>query len=661
MRRLASAIGNLLNQTKHRKTRTPSKARRRLHLEALEDRFAPSANASGVISGLAFADMNSNGIFNSGEATLPGISLTLTGKTSQGAPVSTTTTTDAAGAFNFANVLPGTYGISSTGGSTVLGSPSVSGLSVAGGQTVTRNLAFQGFAPGVISMRLFLASSTSADLPFAPAGSGTGLANFRPNNAPTVVPTASTAVTLGKNSTNHPTIVDLAAHFTDPDITNSIVRFDTSDGPINVQLFDTQAPQTVANFLNYVKSGAYNNSIFHRLVNNFVIQGGGFTFNSTPASVTAIPTNPAVANEFGTSNTQGTLAMALVGSDINSGTDQFFFNLVNNASSLDAQKFTVFGKIVGSADQNVLNSLANTSSSSGTTIKDESASNPSLGSIPLNNYTPSTPSKFPTDTKAANYLMVNDVAVVNQDEFLTYSVVSNSNKNLVTASVDPKDNALLDLTAANQTGNATIVVRATDRYGVSVDTSFTISVINQPPTATVALNTSTPLATDSVTATATDSDPNGDLVTLTYQWKVNGTTVRTMPNTGNLTDTLNLSGIAKAGDAITVNVTPNDGSLDGTAASATATVAAPSAGTVSFTPSSPTSTSTLTANLSASNAQSFTYAWTLNGNVVQTDAITGTSDVLNQALHSGDHITVQVTPSDGVNTGTPATASVTVA
>ncbi|HEV2948596.1 MAG TPA: peptidylprolyl isomerase [Gemmataceae bacterium] len=650
MRRLASAIGNLLNQTKHRKTRTPIKARRRLQLEALEDRCVPSANASGVISGLAFADTNNNGIFNSGEATLPGISLTLTGKTSQGTPVSTTTTTDAAGAYNFANVLPGTYGISSTGGSTVLGSPSVSGLSVAGGQTVTRNLAFQGFAPGVISMRLFLASSTSADLPFAPAGSGTGLANFRPNNAPTVVTTASTAVTMGKNTGR--TIIDLAAHFTDPDITNSTVRFDTSDGPINVQLFDTQAPQTVANFLNYVKSGAYNNSIFHRLVNNFVIQGGGFAFNSTSKTITAIPASPAVANEFGTSNTQGTLAMALVGSDINSGTDQFFFNLVNNASSLDAQKFTVFGKIVGSADQNVLTALA------GTTTKDESANNPAFGTIPLNNYTGT---NFPTDAKAANFLMINDIAIVNQDEFLTYKVFSNSNPSLVTASVDPKDNALLDLTSANQTGNATIVVRATDRYGATVDTSFTVSVINQPPTATAALNTSTPLATDSVTATATDSDPDGDLVTLTYQWKVNGTTVRTTANTGNLTDTLNLSGIAKAGDAITVNVTPNDGSLDGTAASATATVAAPSAGTVSFTPSSPTSTSTLTANLSASNAHDFTYVWTVNGNAVQTDTIAGTSDALTQALHSGDQITIQVTPSDGVNTGTPATASVTVA
>src|SRR5262249_10822693 len=141
----------------------------------------------------------------------------------------------------------------------------------------------------------------------------------------------------------------------------------------------------------------------------------------------------------------------------------------------------------------------------------------------------------------------------------------------------------------------------------------------------------------------------------------NGTSVRTTSATTNLTDTLNLSGIAKAGDTVTVSVTPNDGSLDGSAATATATVASPTAGTVSFAPSSPTSAAVLTANLTGSNAHSFTFVWSVNGNVVQTDPITATSDTLNQPLQSGDQITLQVTPSDGVNTGTPATASVTVA
>src|SRR5262249_17001292 len=214
MRRLASPIGSIM-KTKNRKAKSPYKDRRRLELEYLENRCVPSANASGVISGFAFADTNNNGVFNSGEPTLPGLTLTLTGNTSQGTPDGTTATTDATGAYNFANVLPGTYGISSIGGSTIVGSPSVSGLSVVGGQTVTRNLAFQGLAPGVISMRLLLASSTPADLPFAPGGSGTGLANFRPNNAPVVISSIAD-VSVGKNSPQ--TVINLATHISDPDL-----------------------------------------------------------------------------------------------------------------------------------------------------------------------------------------------------------------------------------------------------------------------------------------------------------------------------------------------------------------------------------------------------------------------------------------------------------
>src|SRR5262249_41674858 len=147
MRRLASAIGSIM-KTKNRKAKSPYKDRRRLELEYLENRCVPSANASGVISGFAFADTNNNGVFNSGEPTLPGLTLTLTGKTSQGTPVSTTATTDATGAYNFANVLPGTYGISSIGGSTIVGSPRVCGLSLGWWPNVSPEFGFHGLGPG---------------------------------------------------------------------------------------------------------------------------------------------------------------------------------------------------------------------------------------------------------------------------------------------------------------------------------------------------------------------------------------------------------------------------------------------------------------------------------------------------------------------------------
>jgi cyclophilin family peptidyl-prolyl cis-trans isomerase len=488
MRRFVSQINQWLKRRSKLARLNPRRGlQRRLELEALEDRWAPTANASGVISGLAFVDSSANGVFSSSEITLPGMNVTLTGTTSQGTAVNVTATTDANGDYSFNNVLPGTYQLRAAAGSGFLaGGPSwgntqgpegtdvITGLTVTGGQPVQKNLGFSGLAPDAISMRLFLSSSTTADVPFASAGGGTGLANFRPNSAPTVK-TAIADVTVTAAQSRAPTILDLAANFTDPDMTNSTVRIDTSAGPINVTLFDTQAPQTVANFLNYAQTGAYDNSIFHRLVTNFVLQGGGFRFDSSTHSLSAITTNPSIQNEFGHSNTKGTLAMAQVGSDINSATDQFFFNLVDNSSGsngLDSRKFTVFGQVAGAADQAALDTLGKTP------VLDESKGDPSspFNTIPLTNY-PATGTNFPTDTTAANYLLIKDVAVVNRDEFLKYSVVSNSNPNLVGPVVNAADNSLLYLQyAANQTGTATITVRATDRYGASVDATFQVTV-----------------------------------------------------------------------------------------------------------------------------------------------------------------------------------------
>lgn len=123
------------------------------------------------------------------------------------------------------------------------------------------------------------------------------------------------------------------------------VRLATEAGPIDIELLDTQAPLTVANFLNYLRRGAYDNTFFHRLVRNFVIQGGGFV---APA-MTAIPTDPAVRNEFSAqrSNVRGTVAMAKLGGNPDSATNQWFINLANNSANLDAQNggFTVFGRV----------------------------------------------------------------------------------------------------------------------------------------------------------------------------------------------------------------------------------------------------------------------------------------------------------------------------
>jgi cyclophilin family peptidyl-prolyl cis-trans isomerase len=127
------------------------------------------------------------------------------------------------------------------------------------------------------------------------------------------------------------------------------VRMQTTLGPIDVVLYDTAAPRTVANFLTYVNSGAYKNSFIHRSVPGFVIQGGGFAWDDASATVVNVPVNSPVANEFSVtrSNVRGTIAMAKLGSDPNSATSQWFINLGDNAANLDTQNggFTVFGQV----------------------------------------------------------------------------------------------------------------------------------------------------------------------------------------------------------------------------------------------------------------------------------------------------------------------------
>ena len=136
------------------------------------------------------------------------------------------------------------------------------------------------------------------------------------------------------------------------------VRFQTNIGNIDVTLQPAAAPLTVANFLKYVDKGAYANSIIHRSVANFVIQGGGFYLNS--GVPTAIAEDAAVTNEFKISNTRGTLSMARLGGQVNSATNQWFFNLADNSSNLDNVDggFTVFGKVTATSSLTIMDRIA---------------------------------------------------------------------------------------------------------------------------------------------------------------------------------------------------------------------------------------------------------------------------------------------------------------
>lgn len=133
----------------------------------------------------------------------------------------------------------------------------------------------------------------------------------------------------------------------------TIVQFQTVLGDFSVNLYDKGTPKTVENFLAYVRAGAYTNTFIHRSAPGFVVQGGGFKYPWA-----AIPQNAAVVNEPVYANKRGTIAMAK-GKDVNSATNQWFFNLEDNSKDLDANNggYTVFGEVMGNG-MGIINSIA---------------------------------------------------------------------------------------------------------------------------------------------------------------------------------------------------------------------------------------------------------------------------------------------------------------
>jgi peptidyl-prolyl cis-trans isomerase A (cyclophilin A) len=127
----------------------------------------------------------------------------------------------------------------------------------------------------------------------------------------------------------------------------TIVRFDTNMGTFDVELYDSAAPITVANFLSYVNGGNYDNTIVHRTVADFIVQGGGYTMPNW----SAMPNNGTIPLEYNLPNVRGTLAMARAVLP-NSATTQWFFNTVDNSAGLAPGGFTpdgyaVFGQVLG--------------------------------------------------------------------------------------------------------------------------------------------------------------------------------------------------------------------------------------------------------------------------------------------------------------------------
>ena len=130
-----------------------------------------------------------------------------------------------------------------------------------------------------------------------------------------------------------------------------IATFDTTQGSIKVELFADKAPLTVANFVNLVKRGFYDGLVFHRVIPDFMIQGGGFS-----ADFTQKPTRAPIKNEAanGLANARGTVAMART-NVVDSATAQFFINLkdndfLNHAGPGPAFGYAVFGRVTKGMD-----------------------------------------------------------------------------------------------------------------------------------------------------------------------------------------------------------------------------------------------------------------------------------------------------------------------
>jgi cyclophilin family peptidyl-prolyl cis-trans isomerase len=270
------------------------------------------------------------------------------------------------------------------------------------------------------------------------------------------------------------TTLNLINYFDDPYTTGLVANFQLSNtsignGGINVVLFDQNglgAPKTVQNFQNYVNSGSYSNTIIHRSAPEFVIQGGGFTVNNLTVGI--VPSNAPVENEFSTqrSNVRGTIAMAKLGNDPNSATNQWFFNLNDNSSNLNNQNggFTVFGQAISNNDLGTIDAIASIPTYDGTQV------NPAFTDLPLIVENPAQPVVNQDD----NFIRYSNITISQRDE-LNFTILGNSKPDLVTPTINGNQLSLNYF--PNQSGTTDISIRATNLLGEFVDSRFSVTVL----------------------------------------------------------------------------------------------------------------------------------------------------------------------------------------
>jgi len=318
------------------------------------------------------------------------------------------------------------------------------------------------------------------------------------------------------SSAGNSLVVDLANRYDNPALTGSIYRFNSVLGSFFIEMFDQAGeartrttPVTVANFANYVNAGRYVNSMIHRSIPNFVLQGGGFTAQPLPDLFANVPTFAQIQNEPGNTNIRGTIAMAKLGDQPNSATSQWFINLGNNAANLDNQNggFTVFGRVIGS----------------GMTVVDALAAIPNFefdspfDNVPLRNYTTQDYNNN-VAVRTENLVSFSTIELAPE---LTYTVTS-SNPDLMQATIV---NGRLVLTpVGTSTGVVNVTFRIDSADGSFVEDNFNVTVAAPAGAGNLAVSpVRVATGTTMLTLTATGTDfQSGSLTAVSFFRDSNG-------------------------------------------------------------------------------------------------------------------------------------------
>lgn len=261
-----------------------------------------------------------------------------------------------------------------------------------------------------------------------------------------------------------PIMVDLGSYFVDPDMGRG-AALNTPFGPIRVGLYDDEtdgAPGTVDNFFAYADAGRWDSSFFHRSVQNFVIQAGGFRPDGvTEGSFERVEAFDPITNEYSETrpNICGTIAMAKVGGDPDSATSEFFFSLKDNVAILDPQNggFTVFGRAAGMG------------------VIDQ------ISAFPTDSYPltiggfPTTLSDWPLSATSENSPLVSELATISgvvEIPTLSYSLAG-GDMGVATGSLDGSALTIIPIGP----GQTEIMVTGTDLDGAPVTATWSIKVL----------------------------------------------------------------------------------------------------------------------------------------------------------------------------------------